>query len=595
MERTLHDLHARQRKHGDVQPEIDVYLVACIEPSLQRFVLPRHCVPHYDNLPDLSTYALGILDPSMDSDPELQQALLLLRQCTPLRRRTKRAQREVQWRLESFAAMQTLVRCLQGTLLGLYPNSLKATAFGARVGLLRFLRTLVVQPFERLHGCLQRIAYIVKLGVMEHLCNTIYDYHPGICHTLNRSGQKIEHFCNSVSTICDIFRGELNTLFCCAASASDDPTEIVLEQLLPHLERIAHSYFERCTRAYRGIIVSNVQTPRAIDHVRRLMTPDMTPEVLGRLLDGLYTACSQGVFDSVRQPHPTREKKEELAWYLSQVIQVHPLPDCIMARQKEALMRRFHGDTSCIQRCRMLHVCMLCLIRRGTANGTRLRHDCITGQLACMQCGPALVLTIDTLGRIVTLGNQRVLLSGCCANFIFYTGSGHEFAETCGPLHCGAGYRVHHRRERGNGGTPTSSTPIRPGGGGTGRDGVPPPPEGGRRKRRRGGNALTITTVATASNSNDHEEDDGGGGGSRRQSCFMCQLRTGTAQRLAVLDPYRRRMRWLGLCAKHLVPRHITEHIFDEAGLLQFFARQRATLSSGSRGGAGGARRSSAR
>ena len=95
MEATLQRLHARQRTHGDVQAEIDTWLVACIALDLRQLVLPRNHVPHYDNLPDISGYAIGILDPSMDLDPELQQVLLLLRQCTPLRRRTKRAQREV--------------------------------------------------------------------------------------------------------------------------------------------------------------------------------------------------------------------------------------------------------------------------------------------------------------------------------------------------------------------------------------------------------------------------------------------------------------------------------------------------------------------
>ena len=98
IERALRTLHQRQRVHGDVQHEIDVHIVACVSPKTAHLRLPRHSVPHYDNLPDISAYALGILDPAMDSDQELQQVLLLLRQCTPLRRRTKRAQREVQWR-----------------------------------------------------------------------------------------------------------------------------------------------------------------------------------------------------------------------------------------------------------------------------------------------------------------------------------------------------------------------------------------------------------------------------------------------------------------------------------------------------------------
>jgi hypothetical protein len=402
IEQRLHTLHARQRLRGDAQAEIDTYLVACIAPALRHLVLPHHTVPHYDNLPDISAYALGILDPSMDSDPELQQVLLLLRQCTPLRRRTKRAQREVQWREESLFSMQTLVRTMQGTLLGLYPNCLKAIPFGARVGLLRFLRTLLVQPFARLQACVQRIPYIVKLAVMEHLCNTIYDFHPGICHTLNRSGQKVEHFCNSVSTICDIFRGELNTLYCTASAASPTTpdgarnTAIVLE-ILPRLEKIAHSYFERCTRAYRGIIIGNVQLPRSIDQARRLcvllrlvpppssasQNPDdiiigdaaaplwgatgaRAPVSIERILAHTWATANQNVFDAVHlQLFPSQDVRH-LAWHITQLVRAYPLPHCIVLRQQAALMRRYSGDTACVARCRVLHVCIQCIIRYGS-------------------------------------------------------------------------------------------------------------------------------------------------------------------------------------------------------------------------------------
>ena len=340
IEMRLRDLHhtAQSMLHRDgVQAEIDTYLVACISPVLCHLVLPRNNVPHYDNLPDISSYALGVLDPAMDSDPELQQVLLLLRQCMPLRRRTKRAQREVQWRQESCFAIQTLLRCMQGTLLGLYPNCLKGIAFGARVGILQFLRTLIVQPFEKLDACMQRIPYITKLCVMEHLCNTIYDYHPGVCHTLNRSGQKVEHFCNSVSTICDIFRGELNTLYCAAvesastaAAAADtsfSEADAIL-QILPKLEKIGHSYFERCTRAYRGIIIGNAQPSRSIDQVKRLLPSKLAAtgtnmeDILSQILEKAYMACNQSVFDLTHVHSLPNPKVRELAWHIMHVVQV---------------------------------------------------------------------------------------------------------------------------------------------------------------------------------------------------------------------------------------------------------------------------------
>jgi len=304
--------------------------------------------------------------------------------------------------MESWFAMQTLVRCLQvapfifnfifldynnkkqGTLLGLYPNCLKAIAFGARVELLRFIRTLLVLPFEKLHMFMQRIPYIIKLGVMEHLCNTIYDYHPGICHTLNRSGQKVEHFCNSVSTICDIFRGELNTLYCAAAqqkkehgAAATGYSSSTILDIMMRLEKIAHSYFERCTRAYRGIIVGNMQPVRSVDQARRLLfasAPTITENtsrtsitmVLQHILEKVHSACNQSVFDVTHAKILPNPAVRELAWYMMQSIQVKMLPLCIAERQLEALKRRYHGDTTCIQQCRILHVCVQCVIRKGT-------------------------------------------------------------------------------------------------------------------------------------------------------------------------------------------------------------------------------------
>jgi hypothetical protein len=138
-----------------------------MSPKLRHIILPRNNIPHYDDLPDISAYAIGIIDPGMDGTPGLQQVLLLLRQCTPLRRRTKRAQREVLWREESTFGMQTLLRCMQGTRLGLYPNCLKTIAFLAWMQLLRFLQSVLVQPFAKMHACMHRIPYIIKLCVME--------------------------------------------------------------------------------------------------------------------------------------------------------------------------------------------------------------------------------------------------------------------------------------------------------------------------------------------------------------------------------------------------------------------------------------------
>ena len=507
IEKRLVELHhaAQRLSYNDgVQAEIDTYLVACMSPKLRHIILPRNNVPHYDNLPDISAYALGIIDPGMDGMPELQQVLLLLRQCTPLRRRTKRAQREVLWREESTFGMQTLLRCMQGTLLGLYPNCLKTIAFLARMQLLRFLRTVLVQPFAKMHACMQRIPYIIKLCVMEHLCNTIYDYHPGICHTLNRSGQKVEHFCNSVTTICDVFRGEVNSAF----------TSDILE-ILPRMERIAHSYFERCTRAYRGIIIGRPPP------IRMEPMPACAADVVRRILDVSHVACSKNVFDATHYGMLPPEHRD-LAWQLLQSIQVHGLPSIIAARQMEALHRRYNGDTRCIEACSKLHMCIRCVAMHGTAaQGVRLRHDCQTGEIVCMHCGFGTVVSINIIGRLVHVAKkEQLLLSSCCGNVIRYSGTEparpHCASGKCGP-HCASGRQLFGKKER---------------------------------------------VAATAA--------------SAPKSCFICGQRCGVQQQLRLLDPRLRCIVPYGLCSKHVVPRHILGTILDKETLLLYF-QQRAS------------------
>ena len=420
LENTLRPLHQRLRAgERQYQAEIDRYLIAVVAPEFAHLVLPRSAAPHYDNLPDLSQYALGILDPSKDLILEVQQIFLMLRQCTPLRRRTKRAQRELQWRRESMRGMQVLVRSMQGTLLGLYPSCARPIAFATRVEVFRFLRALLVAEFETLNACMHRVRYIVKICVMEHLCNTIADYQPGLYYMLNKSGQQMGHFTHAVATMCDIFRSELNQLHA---------THGTLLRALPHLEKSAHSFFERCTRAYRGIITNQNATVSSVEHLRKHpLTPSME-FVAG--LDRIYACKSQYIFDLVHGDMQDREA----AWHVSQIVRVHQLPPCIKQRQLLALRRRYEHDTLCIERCRRVHTCVYCAAKRGGA-GSKMRYDCVTGELVCVQCNIPSILEIDVLGRLAQVGDQTLLLTCCCASLVYYTGSGHEFGTECGP-HC---------------------------------------------------------------------------------------------------------------------------------------------------------------
>ena len=210
--------------------------------------------------------------------------------------------------------------------------------------------------------------------------------------------------------------------------------------------------------------------------------------------------------------------------------QAHPLPECIKERQLAALRRRYSGDTTCVSRCRVLHLCMQCVVRRGSVQGTRLRHDCLSGELTCMYCGAGTVLTIDVLGRIVTVAKEQLLLSSCCGSFIYYAGSGHEFATECGPQ-CGGARQLYRKRER------TSSTAAAP-------------------ARNNNNNAAAQPASA------------------QPQVCLVCSQRGGTSsiqQIVPLLDPRQRCMVHYALCGKHVVPQHILKRIYDRDELLRFF------------------------
>lgn len=543
-------LHTIQRSgNKDVQRDIDRYLICCRDVRFSDLILPRHCIPHYDNLPDIFYYAVGILDSNLDSEIGLQQVLLLLRQCIPLRRRTKRAQREVQWKQESMFSMQTLVRCIQGTLLGLYPTSLSNIAFGARIGIFTFLRTLLVQKFDTLQKAVNKISYIIKVCIMEYLCNVIIDYFPGICHTLNQSGQKVEHFCNTVSSICDIFRSELNTLYCTHYEKSSKTNEVyheIILQIIPQLEKTAHSYFERCTRAYRGIIIGNTVQCKHIELTKKMLNSDIIKHITN-IINNIYFTSNQNIFDMVHANF-MNPQFIPFAWHLSKIINVYPLPLCIIHRQINALAKRYGGDTTCMEKCRMLHVCLICVIKRGGAHGMRLRHDCQTGELLCVNCDKGTVLSIDTLGRLVTIGNDNIILSSCCGTFIHYCGTGFDFCTTCG-MQCLHNRQVFKKKER------TSSL---------------------QKSIQEIGNESTLTLKKNSKFQRRQREFLIRSDSSHAiQESYLCELCTqkNIVQTISILDKNMRKIDNVRLCQRHSIPANLADQILEKDDLMSVLSK----------------------
>jgi hypothetical protein len=210
--------------------------------------------------------------------------------------------------------------------------------------------------------------------------------------------------------------------------------------------------------------------------------------------------------------------------------QVHRLPTCIADRQQKALERRYHGDTTCIEACSKLHLCIHCVARKGTVQGIRLRHDCQSGELVCMHCGPGTVLTIGMVGCIATVAKERLLLSSCCGCFIYYSGLGTEYSCKCG-AQCASQRQLFSKRER--------------------------------------------TTLSSSARS--HQA-------APQHTCFVCMQRNGIQQTLHLLDTRLRCIVPYGLCSKHVVPNHISATIFDKEALILYFRQHAAAVTNNTTG-----------
>lgn len=99
----------------------------------------------YLTLPDIAPMATAVLAMEEKGDSQL---LMLFRQCIPFRKRTKRAQKDIDWAYSDQHALKTCIRVLYGLLLGLYPNNAKRTSFRARVAINALMHYMLIAPFS---------------------------------------------------------------------------------------------------------------------------------------------------------------------------------------------------------------------------------------------------------------------------------------------------------------------------------------------------------------------------------------------------------------------------------------------------------------
>ena len=176
----------------------------------------------------------------------------------------------------------------------------------------------------------------------------------------------------------------------------------------------------------------------------------------------------------------------------------------------------------------------------------RLRHDCRTGELMCIHCGPGTVLTIDMLGRMLIVASDIIVLSACCGTFIYYSGSGFEFNSKCG-LQCVHSRQLHKKKEKV---APSALLLMEP-------------KRSSKLSKRSSGSSALLAEVQLMDMKN-------GGKNSSSSPCVICRQKN-TQQSLQLLDLKKRAVIQHCLCVKHLVPHHIVKTVFDIDGLHRYF------------------------
>jgi len=194
----------------------------------------------------------------------------------------------------------------------------------------------------------------------------------------------------------------------------------------PHVEK----HLRMCKTKKRGVAVKKMANPPSMDFP--YITPydahlgDPTYSIMGAEMAYIMKGC---------------DRYEETA-VMQRLIHTHPLPENIVQMQLVAMAKQMAICERSALNSATLYVCPACVVsgrsslsdkkggrRKGGKTTGECKMDMATNRLTCSSCQSSSVVSISTLGRIITLRQNRFYLAPCCGNVRQYTGDGDEFNE----------------------------------------------------------------------------------------------------------------------------------------------------------------------
>lgn len=323
---------------------------------------------------------------------------------------------------------QVAICILQGLLLGLYPTSVKFPPFSVRVHL-----------YRRVHGLLTNgggIAFcaahpsLLALAMMEYCAYVIPTYLP-VEHSLLAAEYGMQTYFSTCLLACDTFRQE-------ALITGEEPWDALETYCAPLVERHSRACKSR-QRARQACDQFPVMKLHANSMDRLADIPFIVPYSV-HLDDPTHCImASEMVFLGYEIQIDNQESSAKQAVAMQRTIHTHQLPPNLTNLQLRALSARMRVCERSALSCSVIYACVTCIManqqticRKGKAFPTRgqCKFDVDTESLLCSVCQSRSIIPISTLGRIVSLRNNRLYLAPCCCTVQVYTGRGDEFQLT---------------------------------------------------------------------------------------------------------------------------------------------------------------------
>lgn len=425
-----------------IQPYIDAHLPAVALAGEGRVLLARRATlglpdaPQVGTLPDLCrAIRLMLLSPG-DASACGACALGFLQQALPCLPRRQGAQRQD-------AQPQVAICVLLGLLLGLYPRAVRFPPFGVRVELYKRVHCLLTHGDG---GFCERHPNLLALAFMEYCAHVIPAFMPAEEEVL-LGEPGVAGFIGGCTLVCDAFRQEV------LVTGREGWREMDAF-CAPHVERhlrACRSKGGKGRQAGEPKIAGAracLELPFILPYEAHLGDP--THRILGGEMAFLGLGGAQ--CSAAESAHPRRpdgvvcssDARHEHTAAMQRLISIHPLPDNLYRMQLQALARRAAVCERSALSMATLYVCVACVMsgqsglvqtrlqddrRKEPRARGECRMDVGTGRLLCASCQGDSVVSVSTLGRIVSLRQNRYYLAPCCGSVRQYTGGGDEFNE----------------------------------------------------------------------------------------------------------------------------------------------------------------------